>query len=186
MNVNNLIYTPYKYKITSSKNPADYFKMMKMYSIERKNKHPNLFAIFNGLDSFLSGCGLRTIKDESGNLLAAYTYKFRKNKLEQKSMFIDALARERSKNTKPLMHRIYSDMKNLAQKKKAEELTCYSVALDRGLRAKYEKLGFKIDSKVDIPKGYIMRSPITRFLNSKWFKTEQYKNLLGIDSILRI
>jgi len=128
----------------------------------------------------MSGCGLRTIKDNSNNLLVAYTYRLRKNKLEQKSLYIDALVRNRSENTKPLMCRIYNDMKNIALKKQAKELTCYSVSSDKALRSKYEKLGFKIDPKVDILHGYIMRCPIKEFANSKWFQAEYYKEMLGI------
>lgn len=185
MNVQRLIYNPPKLPIKNSRNPADYFKLMKMYSVERQEKFPNISAFIYSLDSILSGCGLRAVKDESGHLLAAYTYRLRKNKLEQKSLYIDALVRDRSKNTQPLMHRIYSDMKNTAQNKKAEELTCFSVSKDKALRAKYEKLGFRIDPKVDILHAYLMRSPIKNFLNSKWFQNEQYKGFLGLDSILR-
>lgn len=185
MNVQRLIYNPPKLQIKNSRNPADYFKLMKMYSVERQENFPNISAFIYSVDSMLSGCSLRAVKDESGNLLAAYTYRLRKNKLEQKSLYIDALVRDRSKNTKPLMHRIYSDMKNTAQNKKAEELTCFSVSKDKALRAKYEKLGFRIDPKVDILHAYLMRSPIKNFLNSKWFKNEQYKGFLGLDSILR-
>ncbi len=186
MKIQTLVYNPPKLQIKNSKNPADYFKVMKMYSVERKEKFPNISAFIYSLDSILSGCGLRAVKDECGNLLTAYTYRLRKNKLEQKSMYIDALARDRSKNTKPIMHQIYSDMKSIAIKKNAEELTCLSAAKDKALRAKYEKLGFKIDPKVDILKGYIMRSPVKNFLNSKWFQNEQYKGFFEIDSILRI
>ena len=185
MKIKTLVYNPPKLKIKNSKNPADYFKVMKMYSVERKEKFSNILAFIYSIDSLLSGCGLRAIKDECGNILAAYTYRLRKNKLEQKSMYIDSLARDRSKNTKPLMHRIYSDMKNIAIKKEAEELTCFSVIKDKALRAKYEKLGFKTDPKVDILHAYLMRSPIKNFLTSKWFQNEQYKGLLGLDSILR-
>lgn len=185
MNLSNLTYIPQKLKITTSRNPADYYRLMKLYSKERKDNLVNFRAFINAADSLISRCGLRVIKDEDGSLLAAYTYKLRKNKLEQKSIYIDALARDRSKNTKSLMPRIYSDMKNIAIKKNASELTCFSVAKDKHLRTMYEKLGFRIDPKVDIFQSYLMRSPVNNFLNSAWFKLEQYKGVLGINNLLQ-
>lgn len=178
MKITNLKYIPQEYKIKNSRNPLNYIRMMKLYSKERQESFPNLFAIFNGLDSFLSRCGLRIIKDKNNKILIAYTYKLRKNKLEQKSIFIDALVRDRNKRTKCLMTSIYNDMKNIAKKKKAEEVTLFSKVLEKNLRSKYEKLGFKIDHKANIPHGYIMRVQLKDFLNSKWYKLEQYKSKL--------
>lgn len=186
MNISKITYNPTKLQIENSKNPADYFRLMKIYSKERNNTFPNITAVVNLIDTLLSGCKLRAVKDEAGNLLAGYTYRFRRNKLEQKSLFIDALARKRNQNTKQFMPQIYNDMKNIATKKKAEEITLFSVVKDASLRAKYEKLGLQIDPKVDILNAYLMRSPVKKFLSSEWFKNEQYKSILGIDSILRI
>lgn len=144
--------------IKNSRNPVELYKMMKMYSKERKDRFPYFEAALNSLNSILNNCKMRIIKDEFGNLLAAYTYKLRKNRLEQKSMFIDALVRNRTNpQSKQLMTDVYQDMKQIAAKKKAQELTLYSVSNDKALRAKYEKLGFKKDESVQITGGYIMR-----------------------------
>lgn len=185
MNLSNLTYIPQKLKITTSRNPVDYFRLYKLYSKERNADLVNFRAFIYSADSLLVRRGLRVIKDEDGSILAGYTYKLRKNKLEQKSIYIEGLARNKSKNTKSFMHQIYSDMKNIAIKKNAEELTCFSMTTDHALRAKYEKLGFRIDHRVDIVQAYLMRTPVNNFLNSAWFKLEQYKGVLGINNLLQ-
>lgn len=70
---------------------------MRMYSKERHEKLPYLKAIFNCIDSMVHNCKMRIIKDNSGEILASYTYCFKKNRLGEKSMFIDALVRNRKK-----------------------------------------------------------------------------------------
>ncbi len=151
--------------IKSSRNLFEIYRMMKLYSIERGDRFPTYEAIMNSLNSILSNCKIRFIKNEAGKILAAYTYRLRKNKLEEKSLFIDALVRNRQNaESKTLMPKIYQDIKKLAEKKQAKELTLYSVSKDKALRANYEKLGFKKDEKVWITGGYIMRVRTTDFL----------------------
>ena len=70
--------------IKSTRNPLELYKMMKMYTTERKERFPYLKAFFNCIDSMAFNCKMRVIKDEFGNLLAGYTYRLRKNRLEQK------------------------------------------------------------------------------------------------------
>lgn len=162
----NPVYNVKAAQIKSSANPVQLFKMMKMYSKERNEHFPNIQAVLNSLNSILTNCRMRIVKDKSGNLLVAYTYKLRKNRLDEKSMYIDALVRNRSnEQSKTLMKEVYKDMKNIALNKHAEELTLYSVAKESALRSNYEKLGFKKDETVWIKGGYIMRVRINNFLN---------------------
>lgn len=156
----------YKYDIKSSKNPVELYKMMKLYSFERKEKYPVLEALLNSLNSILTNCKMRLIKDKTGNLLAAYTFKLRKNRLGKESVYIDALVRNRTeKKSKSLMPYIYQDMKNIALENKAKELTLYSPTSDKALQKNYEKLGFKKDERTWITGGYIMRVNINDFLS---------------------
>ena len=152
--------------IKSTRNPVELYKMMKMYSKEREEKLPYLKAIIYCFDSMIYNCTMRLIKDDLGNMLAAYTYRMRKNRLEQKSMYIDALVRNRHNNTsKEVMENIYQDMKSIAESKKAEELTLFSMAKEKDLRKKYEKLGFRKDESVDVEGAYVMRAKIGDFLS---------------------
>lgn len=153
--------------IQSTRNPVELFKMMKMYSKERKEKLPFFQAVINSLDSMLNNCKMRIIKDELGNLVAAYTYRLRKNRLSQKSMYIDALVRNRNnKQSKEIMDNVYQDMKNIAKNRKVEELTLFSKATEKDLRKKYEKLGFRKDEKVDVTGAYLMRVKLEEFLSN--------------------
>lgn len=165
--INNAIKLNDKTLIKNTRNPIDLYRMMKMYSQERKENIPFLRALLYSLDSIRYNCKMRIIKDDFGGILASYTYRFRKNSLDQKSMFIDVLVRNfKSLESKNLMGFIYRDMKNIAEKKNVQELTLLSAASDFALRKKYEKLGFKKDESIDIYKGYVMRTKIEDFLKN--------------------
>lgn len=154
-------------QIKSTKNPIMLYRMMKLYSKERHEKFPNLEAVVNSIDSMSRMCGMRVLKDKFGNLLAAYTYKIRTNRMSQKSMFIDVLVRNRKNpESKNIMNNIYQDIKDLAIKKEAKEITLFSIAKDRALRSRYEKLGFQKDESVDIDRGYIMRVKVQEFFKN--------------------
>lgn len=153
------------YQLKSTRNPIDLYKMMKMYSKQRKELFPLFRAVVNSLDSMFNNCSMRVIKDDIGNLLAAYTYRFRKNRLEQKSLYIDALVRNFDNlDSKNLIDDVYTDMKNIAHNRNAQELTLFSKADERALRGKYEKLGFIKDEKSNVFGGYIMRVKTEEFL----------------------
>lgn len=155
-------------QIKSTRNPISLYKMMKIYSQERKEIFPYFQAILNSIDTMLNNCKMRLIKDEFGNIIAAYTYRLRKNRLGQKSMYIDALVRNFKKHeSKNSMNHIYKDMKDIAQKKKAEEMTLFSGINDTALRSKYESLGFNKDEKTFIYGGYFMRVKTKDFLKKK-------------------
>lgn len=154
-------------QINSTKNPINLYKMMKMYSKERNEKLPYLKAIFNCIDSMIHNCKMRLIKDDTGKILASYTYWFKKNKLGGKSMFIDVLVRNRKNQTsKNIINNIYQDMKRIAINKKAQELSLYSKANEPALRKNYEKLGFRKDEKEYIEGAYLMRVNINNFINN--------------------
>ena len=83
-------------------------------------------------------------------------------------MYIDALVRNRQNTaSKGVMKSLYQDMKNIAESKKAEELTLFSVAKEKDLRKNYESLGFRKDESVDITGAYVMRAKIWEFLSKK-------------------
>lgn len=154
-------------KITDSRNPVKLFQMMKLYSNERKDRFINLEALLNSFNSIFTRCKLRFIKDELGNLIAAYTYKLRKNRLNQKSMYIDVLVRDRENLcSKEIMPYIYQDIKQIAKSNNAEELTLFSLANDTALRSNYEQLGFKKDERVWVTGGYVMRVRTNDFLKN--------------------
>lgn len=164
----NFTVTQHRPIIKSTRNPLELYKMMEMYTTERKERFPYLKIFLNCIDSMVFNCKMRIIKDEFGNLLAGYTYRLRKNRLGQKSLYIDALVRNRQNNaSKEVMNSVYQDMKNIAESKKAEELTLFSVAKEKDLRKNYEKLGFKKDESVDITGAYVMRAKIWEFLPKK-------------------
>ena len=152
-------------QLKSTRNPIALYKMMKMYSQERKEIFPYIRAILNSIDTILNNCKMRLIKDKFGNIIAAYTYRLRKNRLGQKSMYIDSLVRNLKKpESKDSMKHIYKDMKDIAQKKKAEEMTLFSGINDTALRNKYESLGFNKDEKTFIYGGYFMKVKTKDFL----------------------
>lgn len=153
------------FQIKSTRNPLNLYKMMKMYSCERKEIFPWIQAISNSLDTIFKNCKMRIIKDEKGNILASYTYKIRTNRRDKKSMFIDAFVRNRKNpESKELTKELYKDMKNIAIKKNAEELTLYSCVEDYALRRKYESLGFKNDDRVFIEDAFLMRAKTDEFM----------------------
>lgn len=157
----------FKSQIKSTKNPINLYKMMRMYSKERHEKLPYLKAIFNCIDSMVHNCKMRIIKDNSGEILASYTYCFKKNRLGEKSMFIDALVRNRKKqDSKNIINKIYQDMKKIAINKNAKELSLYSKANESALRKNYEKLGFQKDEKEYIEGAYLMRVNTNNFINN--------------------
>ena len=170
MNVtfNNINYKGASVRIKNTRNPVELYRMMKMYSTERKESYPIIRAIINSLDIMLANYKMRLAKDNSGKILAAYTYNMRKNRFNEKSMHIDALVRNRKNpESKEIMPEIYNDMKKIANNKNAKELTLFNYATDKGLRANYSKLGFKIDESVYILKAYVMRVKTKDFLNNK-------------------
>lgn len=155
-------------KIKNTRNPIQLYRMMKMYSKERNESFPIIRAILNSLDVMLANYKLRLAKGNDGEIIAAYTYTIRRNRRDEKSMHIDALVRNRNNlYSKEVMPDIYNDMKQVANKKNAEELTLFNYTLDSKLRANYSKLGFKIDESVNIPKAYVMRVKTKNFINKQ-------------------
>lgn len=159
--------TPIKYTLKNTRNPLDLYKMMSLYSHERKESFPHLRVLFYTIDTIFHNCKMRVAKDSFGKIIAAYTYRLRKNRLDEKSFYVDALVRNLQHNeSKNLMPVIYRDMKAMAQRKKAKELTLFSGVLDKNLRKKYERLGFQKDERVYVYGGYIMRTKIDKFLQN--------------------
>ena len=187
MNITNLKYIPPKnnaYKIRTTYSPKKLYDMMKMYTENRNEKHKYLNILDYMLSTMLRGCGLRVIETPKGEMLAAYTYKMRKNRLEEKSMFIDGIARnfstEKNQISKNLMSRLYEDIKKTAQKKKAKEITLFVYAKEKGLRKNYEKLGFKEDLKFYMYRVCLMRVRTENFLNNLHFKYRKYKETINL------
>lgn len=153
-------------RFRSPKNWINYFDL---YEKGRGTKSVRYyFSMLQDLASgWCSNCRLKLMKDNNGNILAGYTYKLRKNRLGEKSMYIDSLARSKSKNldvkSKELMPKIYQDIKNTALAKKVKELTLFVYAGDNKLRKKYESLGFAEDIKVYVQKLYLLRVRIENF-----------------------
>ena len=56
-------------QLKSTRNPIALYKMMKMYSQERKEIFPYIQAILNSIDTMLNNCKMRLIKDEFAILL---------------------------------------------------------------------------------------------------------------------
>ena len=166
---NNIIQSnPYKnLRIKSSKNPLKLYNAMKIYSKERNEKAPFYKAFINSINTILNNCKMRYINNENGDLSAAYTYKLRKNSLGKKSMYIDILVRDKTNNqSKTAINKIYSDIKQIANKNKVKELTLFVNLNDSGLIKKYEELGFHKDEKLFIHGGYIMRANPEKFLSN--------------------
>lgn len=152
----------------NTRNPLNLYRMMEMYSMERKEKFPRIQAIINCIDSIFHNCKMRVVKDDKGDILASYTYRFCKNYLDERTMFLDALVRNRKKpESKLFLSEVYEDVKNIALSKKVKELNLFSMAKDVNLRKKYEQLGFKIDEKIYIEKAYLMKVNIDDFIKSK-------------------
>ena len=165
---NHINYTASSVKIKNTRNPIELYRMMKIYSKERKENLPIIRAILNSLDTILSNGKMRLVKDNTGKILAAYTYNLRRNRRDEKSMHIDALVRNRKNpKSKEIMPDIYEDMKQIANNQKAKELTLFNYLKDKKLRANYSKLGFKIDESVKIPQAFVMRVRINEFLATK-------------------
>ncbi|HIS37284.1 TPA: hypothetical protein IAC10_11780 [Candidatus Scatousia excrementigallinarum] len=192
MNINALTYKPLTtntYKMKSSLSIKKLYKFFEMYGRGRNEKALHLRTFQDSLSAVTRGCGLRVMEDAEGNLLAGYTYKMRKNKLEEKSMYIDGLARNLSEDkkeiTKGIMTSVYEDIKQLAQKKKAREITLFVYAGERGLKKNYQRLGFYEDPKCNINKVYLMRVRTKDFINNLYFKCRKYKEALNIKSIIQ-
>ena len=49
----------------------------------------------------------------------------------------------------------------------------------------YGRLGFTVDEKCFVEKLYLMRVRTEEFLKNKYFQIRKYKEVLGVDSILR-
>lgn len=151
--------------IPSTKNPVKIFRMMKLYSIERQEKFPRAEAFINTLFAIFSKCKMKAINDNTGHLLASYTYKLRKNRRGENAIYINTLVRNRKNSeSKNIMKTIYQDIKQTAENAKAEEITLFSVLKDKKLQSNYETHGFTKDDKVFIPGGYIMRVKTKDFL----------------------
>ena len=158
---------PQNVKLHSSKNPIELFRLMRMYSKERKEKYVYINAIANCINAILTNCRVKVMKDKMNNFIAGYTYRLRKNRMWQKSMYIDALVRNfNHPHSKESMETIYHDIKSTARDKNAEEITLFSLLDDIELRKRYERLGFKKDEKTFINGGYIMRVKTKDFLDN--------------------
>lgn len=169
--------------------PKKLIEFFDIYGKERKEKFHYVKVFENFLSTVLLNFRLRAIDTKEQSILAGYTFKIRENKLEEKSMFVECLARKRNDDkkevTKKLMTKIYEDIKKTAVRKKAEEITLFVYADESRLRHNYEKLGFKIDNKCKVEKMYLLRVRVSDFINNLYFKTRKYKESLGLDSILR-
>ena len=161
---NSPIKTPY---LKNSKNPIKLFQVMKIYTKERRERFVFYHTILNCLNIILTNCKLRIIEDKSKDLIAGYTYKIRKNRRWEKSMYLDTIVRNfENPISKNYMQMVYEDIKKIAQTKKAEEITLFSKSNDEKLQKKYEKLGFQKDAKSFVYGGHIMRAEIKSFLNN--------------------
>ena len=146
-------------KIVSSRNPIKLFKAMNLYSIERKEKNPLLRALMNSLNVILSNSKFKYIKDLSGNILAAYTYKCRETHSGKKSFYIDTLVRNRAMcHSKFAIIKLYNDMSQTVKEKALDELALFSPLKDKKLKENYYKLGFKNDEKTFVHGGFILRA----------------------------
>ena len=161
-----------------------------MYEKERKESFRIFRIIENFISTTLQNFRLRVIENPKQEIIAGYTSKLRKNKLEEKSLFVECIARKRNQenkiDTKNQMTYLYEDIKKTAKKKKAQEITLFVHADETNLRHNYENLGFKIDKKCKVEKMYLMRARVKDFLNTQYFKTRKYKAAAGVDSILRL
>lgn len=192
MNIQRLTYNPAiqnSQTIRSSLSVKKLFNFFQMYGKGRNEKVLNLRAFVDSFSAISNGCGLRIAEDKQGNILAGYTYKIRKNRLEERSMYIDGLARnldENKKNiSKNLMTEIYEDIKKTAIKKKVKEITLFVYAGENGLKRNYQRLGFKEDHRCNIEKVYLMRVRLEDFLNNTYFKCRKFKELINIKSFIQ-
>lgn len=178
------------FAVKQNYSPLTLYNFFRLYSNTRHERWRLINPLSYMIDCISRFYKLRVVKDENGKILAGYTYKFRKNRLDEKSMFIDALARNKSQKnnskTKNLMPQIYDDIKKMALKHKAEEITLFVKANDRKVRKNYEKLGFKIDETCDIERAYVMRTRVKNFLETAYFKARKLKSSLGIDHLITL
>lgn len=157
-----------------------------IYSRSRKEVFPKLKTIIYSVDTVFTNTHLRVLENKDGNIIAGYTYKYRKNKLEEKSLYIDGLARNTDNPiSKTIMTQVYNDIKNLAIRKKIKEITLFVHAGERRLRDNYHNLGFETDHKCRIEKAYLLRVRVEKFLNNEYFKTRKYKEALGLNNIIQ-
>ena len=170
--------------IKETRNPIRMGQFFDLYLKGRK-EIPNLWYIILHVDyAYENLHKLRFLKDNK--ILAGYTYKLRHNRLGERSLYIDGLAKDlKNPKSKNIMPKIYSDIKNTALKHKAKEITLFVYAQDKHLKNKYESLGFKQDTRTKIEDLDLMRVRTDDFLNNKYFKTLQYKSVTGIKSILQ-
>lgn len=192
MNIQKLTYNPIiknQQPIRSSLSVKKFFKFFQVYRKGRNDRFLNLIAIVDTCSSMSNGCGLRIAEDSKGNILAGYTYKIRKNRLEERSMYIDGLARnlsdDKNEISKNLMTKIYEDIKKTAIKKRVKEITLFVHAGDDGLKRNYKRLGFKEDHRCNIEKVYLMRVRLEDFLNNAYFKCRKFKELINIKSFIQ-
>lgn len=175
--------------IKKSSSPITLWKHFQVYESGREGNKKFFSILYDVLDSVFNFRSLKVVKNEKGDVLAGFTYKLRKNKMDERSVYVDSIARNQKAEfndyTKTLMTSVYSEIKKTAAVKKAKEITLFVYSGEKHLRQNYERLGFKIDNKCDVKKVYLMRTPIDKFLNNKYFKCRMLKEALGVDSMLR-
>lgn len=161
-------------------------KFFYTYGKGRNNRFPVLEAAFDSVSAILNNERLRIFEDSNGKIIAGYAYKLRKNKLGDRSMYIDGLARDlENKSSKEIMTYVYDDIKKTAIKVKAKEITLFVYASDPRLKQNYSRLGFSEDKKCYVEKLYLMRVKTKDFLNNAYFKLRKLKELSGIKSVLQ-
>lgn len=172
-----------------AKTSRSFFKLCNFFDIYetgRESSYPILFMLDDAVSAFFRKCKVRYFENDKGKMLAGYSYKLRKNRFGEKSMYIDGLARDLIDNTsKKIMPKVYEDIKKTAIKEEAKEITLFSYASDKYLRHNYEKLGFKTDERCIVEKLYLMRVRVEDFINNKYYQIRKYKEAVGLDSILR-
>lgn len=161
-------------------------EFINMYTTTRKEAFPTLKNILYFIETICSNKRLRILENDKGEIIAGYTYKLRKNKLEEKSLYIDGLARNRNNPvSKSVMTNVYNDIKKFAEKKKRKEITLFVYVKERRLRDNYQKLGFEIDHKCNLEKVYLLRVRLENFLNNGYFKLREYKEARGLNNIIQ-
>lgn len=172
-------------KIKSSYSPNAYFKHYDLYLKGRKDFFHIINAFSYTLGTLIDLVGLRIIK-ANNKMIAGYTYKLRKNKFKERSLYVDSLARDfLNPKSKPAMLELYQDIKTKAIKKKAKEITLFVYFKDKNLKKRYEQLGFKQDLTFYNRLIDLMRVRTENFINNSYFKTLKYKQLTGVKSILQ-
>lgn len=172
-------------KVKRSFSPKDYFNHFDLYSRGRKDTYHYFSAAKYLLQTAtFYPVNLRQVKDKNG-ILASYTYVRRKNKFNEKSLYIDSL--ERNKNnplSKLAILGIYQDIKKVALKNKIKEITLFVFFKDKNLKKHYERLGFKQDRLFFNKSVDLMRVRTENFINTPYFKTLKLKSLTGQKSII--